>query len=174
MRNLKFIIICLLACISVMPDAAAKKYKWSYGSHALEVYTTGQGAGRTQLVKAWAVAKNADKAIEQAKMDAVTAALFTGIPFDARTHGMGVSNLQPLVKEEQYREYQTLFDDFFKKGDFMQFVRDVNSAYPSGENNVSVSGGRRVGVNLVVDYPGLRYWLEQNGITKGLGGHFRN
>ena len=56
----------------------------------------------------------------------------------------------------------------------MNYVRTVNSAYPSGENNIQVPGGRRVGVNLVVDYPGLRNWLQQNGIIKGLGNHFSN
>ncbi len=74
MRKLTVILISLLACLCVVPASAAKKYKWTYGDHALQVYTTGQGKNRTQLVKAWAVAKNADKAIEQAKMDAVSAA----------------------------------------------------------------------------------------------------
>lgn len=173
MKHFSIIIISLLVCLCVMP-ASAKKYKWAYGDRALQVYTTGQGKNRTQLVKAWAVAKSADKAIEQAKMDAVTAALFTGIGFDEKTHGMGVSNLQPLVTDAQYRENENLFQEFFKKGNFLQYVREVNASYPSGENNVSVPGGRRVGINLVLDYPALRKWLEGNGITKGLGSHFRN
>ncbi|MBD5232431.1 MAG: hypothetical protein HDS66_09840 [Bacteroidales bacterium] len=173
MKHLSIILLSLLACLCVLP-ASAKKYKWTYGSHSLEVYTTGQGKNRTQLIKAWAVAKSADKAIVQAKMDAVTAALFTGIGFDESTHGMGVSNLQPLVNEEQYRENESLFKEFFKKGTFLNYVREVNSSYPSGQNNLSVPGGRRVGINLVVDYPALRKWLEDNGVSKGLGGHFRN
>ena len=172
MKHLKFAIICLIASMCCI-TANAKKYKWQYES-AVEVYTTGQGQNRTQLVKAWAVKGSADKAIEQAKMDAVSAALFKGIPFDASTHGMGVSNLKPLVNQQQYEENQKLFEEFFKKGEFMNYVRTVNSAYPSGENNIQVPGGRRVGVNLVVDYPGLLNWLQQNGIIKGLGNHFSN
>lgn len=173
MKHLSVILLSLLACLCVLP-ASAKKYKWTYGDHALEVYTTGQGKNHTQLIKAWAVAKNADKAIEQAKMDAVSAALFTGIGFDESTHGMGVSNLPPLVNAEQYSENETLFQEFFKQGDFLKYVREVNSTYPSGQNNISVPGGRRIGINLVLDYPALRKWLEEQGIGKGLGGHFRN
>ena len=172
MKFLKICIICLMA-LFICVSADAKKYKWEYGGMT-EVYTTGQGANRTQLVKAWAVAKSADKAIEKAKMDAVTAALFNGIGFDASTHGMGVSNLGPLVKPDEYKEHEGLFLDFFKKGEFLNYVREVNSAYPTGENNMKVDGGRRVGINLVIDYPGLRNWLKENGVTKGLGGHFSN
>lgn len=173
MHKFKYFAVLLLAVLAVVP-AHAKKYKWKYGERSVEVYTTGQGGGRSQIVKAWAVAKSADKAIEQAKIDAVTAALFIGIPFDPSTHGMGVSNLGPLVSAEQYHEFQTLFDDFFKKGEFMGYVSNLNSSYPTGENNMSVPGGRRVGVHLRIDYPGLRQWLQQNGVSKGLGGHFRN
>lgn len=172
-KSARVIMCMVLAVVLGAIPCAAKKYKWSYGG-TTEVYTTGQGAGRTQLVKSWAVGGNADKAIEKAKMNAVDAALFVGIPFDASTHGMGVSNLTPLVTQKQYKEHENLFIEFFKKGTFMQFVREVNSAYPTGENNMKVDGGRRVGVNLVVDYPGLRNWLKENGITKGLDSHFKN
>lgn len=170
MKNLTICILCLLAML-VTFTADAKKYKWIPGEMT-EVYTTGQGANRTQLVKAWAVAKSADKAIVKAKMDAVTAALFNGIGYDQSTHGMGVSNLPPLVKPEEYAANEKLFREFFKKGEFLKYVREVNSAYPTGENNMKVDGGRRVGVNLVIDYPGLRKWLKENNVTKGLGGHF--
>lgn len=172
MRTFKIIMLCMLS-VFISQTADAKKYKWNY-DRSVEVYTTGQGANRTQIVKSWAVAGNADKAIIQAKMDAVSAALFKGIPFDASTHGMGVSNLHPLVSPEQYKENETFFNDFFKKGTFLNYVHEVNSTYPTGENNMKVPGGRRVGVNLVVDYPGLRNLLKELGIGKGLDGYFKN
>lgn len=174
MKRLRVILITLCLITLGISTATAKKYKWEFGDHAVQVTTTGQGKNRMQLVKAWAVAKNADKAIEQAKMDAVTAALFYGIDYDESTHGMGVSNLHPLVTESQYREYEGLFKEFFQKGTFLNYVREINSAYPSGQNNVSVPGGRLIGINLILDYPALRIWLEENGVTKGLGNHFRN
>lgn len=152
----------------------AKKYKWEYNSKVTEVYTTAQGQNGKQIVKAWAIGRNADKAIIQAKMDAIDAALFTGIGYDASTHGMGVANLPPLVSFQQYEENKALFDNFFKMGLFLNYVSNVNSSYPTGENNMAVSGGRKVGINLIIDYKGLHEWLRENGIEKGVGNHFSN
>lgn len=168
-KGILLLLSVTLTCIPVY----AKKYKWEYRSSAPQVTTVSQGQGGKQIVKAWAVAGNADKAIVKAKMDAVNAALFYGIGADESTHGMGVANLSsPLVTDAQYQDNKKLFEEFFKKGEFLNYVNEVNSSYPTGENNMSVPGGRKVGLNLVIDYPGLRKWLENNGISKGLGGHF--
>lgn len=171
MYRLKFVMALVLLLGSVL-TSEAKKYKWELGQ-PVEVCTIGQGKRGTQMVKAWAVAKNADKAIEKAKMDAVTAALFYGIPYDASTYGMGVSNLGPLLDKMDYQENQTLIEEFFKKGEFLNYVMEVNSSYPSGENNIKVDGGRRIGIRLLVDYPRLRQWISDNNIKKGLGDHFK-
>lgn len=167
------LLITLLTFLAILP-IEAKKYKWTYRSSNPEVYLLSQGQNGRQLVKVWAVAGNADKAIEKAKMEAIDAALFYGIPYDPSTHGMGVSNLNPLVTPEQYEKNADLFQNFFKKGDFLKFVRNVNSSYPTGENNMSVPGGRRVGINLNIDYNGLNLWLEDVGIKKKLGDHFKS
>lgn len=173
MKQISLSIVVLLICCCAFP-MSAKKYKWTYGEHPLLVYTTGQGKNRTQLIRAIAVAKNADKAISQAKMNVVEAALFTGIGFDESTHGMGVSNLLPLVSKEQYEANETFFKEFFKQGTFLNFVSELNSNYPTGQNNMAVPGGRRVVVNLVLDYPSLRKYVEDSGVTKGLGSRLRN
>ena len=173
--NLKKQLLFLLLMLSVAVFSAdAKKYKWKYGERVPEVYTTAQGQNGRQIVKAWAIAGSADKAIIQAKIDAVSAALFNGIPYDESTHGMGVANLPAMITPNQYEENKALFDNFFKKGVFLNYVNNVNSSYPSGENNMSVPGGRRVGINLTIDYRGLHKWLQENGIEKGVGNHFKN
>lgn len=172
-KNLGIILtsICFILSINCV---SAKKYKWKYNSHPLEVYSLALGKNGNQLVKSWAVGKNADKAILQAKMDAIEGALFKGIPYDESTHGMGVSNLPPLVSTAQYEENANLFFNFFKTGDFLKYVNAINGRYPTGENNIAVKGGRRIGINLSIDYRGLHQWLEQNGIVKGVGNHFKN
>lgn len=170
-RLLATVVFSLILVFSV---TGAKSYKWEYNSKVPEVYTTAQGQQGKQIVKAWAIAKNADKAIIQAKMDAVSAALFNGIGYDQSTHGMGVANLPPLVTPKQYEENKDLFDNFFKKGDFLNYVNEINSTYPAGENNIAVPGGRKVGINLAIDYKGLHNWLQENGIEKGLSKHFSN
>ena len=170
---IKRLFLCLLFSLTlVFSVCEAKKYKWEYNSRVPEVYTTAQGQQGKQIVKAWAIAGNADKAIVQAKMDAVSAALFNGIGYDQSTHGMGVANLPPLVSSQQYEENKALFINFFKNGEFLKYVSEVNSSYPTGENNMAVPGGRKVGINLTLNYKGLHTWLQENGIEKGLGKHF--
>lgn len=171
--SLKPFLTFLIAIIIAMP-AVAKKYKWEFNSRIPQVYTIGQGKHGLQLVKVWAVGKNADKAIVQAKMDAVTAALFYGIAPDKSTNGMGTADLPPILNDKQYYDNKKLLDEFFKKGEFLRYVKEINSTYPTGENNISVPGGRRIGINLSVDYRGLHQWLQDNGIEKGVGGHFKN
>ncbi|MDE5653469.1 MAG: hypothetical protein K2I48_08410 [Muribaculaceae bacterium] len=174
MKQLNLILLLILGIVFGSGVVEAKKYKWAYGG-AYEVYTTGQSSNGAQLVKAWAVAKNADKAIDQAKMDAVSAAFFTGIAYDVEeTHGMGVATLPALVNSQQYRDNEQLFMEFFKTGEFLRYVSSVHSSYPTGENNVAVPGGRRVCVSLKIDYPGLKRWLEVNGIKKSIGDYFKN
>lgn len=164
-------LVCLLTCM-VSLNVDAKSYKFKYADHAYQVYTTGVGQNGRQLVKAWAKGGSADKAMDNARVDAVAAALFTGISPDESTHGMGVANLPALITKQQYEANKKLIDKFFKKGEFMRYVRDLNTSYPSGENNMSCPGGRRVGINLEIDYPGLRKWLEEKGIKKGVGSYF--
>lgn len=171
MNYFKITILMVLVCVTTF-SANAKKFKWELGK-PVEIFTTGQGRNGTQMVMAWAVARNADKAIDQAKIDAVTAALFYGIPHDKSTHGMGVSNLGPMLSQEDYDLNKTLIDNFFKKGEFLNYVIEINSSYPSGENNIKVDGGRRIGISLLVDYPGLHQWIRNNNIKQGLGDHFK-
>lgn len=153
--------------------AEAKKYKWTYNDHPSEVYTLGVGQNGRQLVKTWAIGKNANKAILQAKMDAVSAALFCGISPDPSTNGMGVANLPALVSRNVYEANKEKFIKFFTTGEFLNYVNNINSDYPTGENNLALDGGNRlVGINLSLDYRGLKEWLMEKDIIKGVGGHF--
>ena len=173
MRLVKLLLITTLLLQICIP-AQAKKYKFKFDSHPIEIYTIGRGTSNSHLVKAWGVGKNADKAIDQAKIDAVVAAFFNGISPDASTHGMGAATLAPLTDSQHYLDNKETFDTFFKSGHFLQYVTPVNSSYPSGENNLGVPGGRRVGINLRLDYNGLRKWLEDKHIIKGFGNYFHD
>ena len=48
----------------------------------------------------------------------------------------------------------------------MNYVKNVNVGYPTGENNIKTSKGRKVGVFVVVMYDNLRKHLEEQGIIK--------
>lgn len=121
-----------------------------------------------KFYKVWGEGKTIDKAMCQAMQDAVAASLFTGVP--GNEHAGLVPALCGSIKAyEEHREY---FDQFFKKGEFLQYVINVNSLYPSGENNVKIRGGHRVGLYVQVKYDSLRVKLERDGIIKGLNEYF--
>ena len=121
-----------------------------------------------KFYKVWSEAGSVNKAIEQALQDAVAASLFTGVQASQS------ANSVPALcgSFEAYEKYREYFDKFFKKGEFLQYVTNVNSQYPSGENNVRTSKGHRVGLYVTVRYDALRKKLEQDGIIKGLNNYF--
>jgi hypothetical protein len=168
MKIIRIAMFLLIILVGASSGTAKRKYKFDLNHDYMVVQTASASQGK--LVKAWAYGKNADKAIEQAKMDAVAAAFFTGI--QPAMDGQGVGTLPPLVNQSKYAEYESFFTKFFTEGEFMNYVREVNSAYPSGENNVNTPQGQRVGINLVLYYDELRQMLEKNGICKSLDDFF--
>ena len=74
--------------------------------------------------------------------------------------------------KDSYELHKDFFDKFFKKGEFMNYVKNVNSNYPTGENNIKTSKGRKVGIHVVVMYDNLRKRLEKEGIVKKLNSYF--
>lgn len=133
---------------------AAKKYKFQLEDH----YQIEQVRGSTSerlLIKAWATASNAKKAIEKAKQDAIAATIFGG------------SNaITPILRHvESFDEHRDYFEEFFTKGEYLNYVEEINSAFPTGENNIQTPEGRRVGILLIVYSSQLREKLEQDGIA---------
>lgn len=166
MRN-TFLSLFLLVLVLSLPTWA-KKYRFqaqpSYEVEQIRVDKDG-----LKFVKAWGIGKNADKAIVQAKQNAVAACVFTGV---AATDIAG--RIPPLCLEgvKAAETHQDYFEQFFVSGEFLQYVSSVNSRYPTGENNVKTDGGRKVGVYLEVKYDALRQKLEQDGIVRGLNDYF--
>lgn len=166
---MKRILFFFLALFMVAGVSNAKSYKFEF-KHTYNVYQIQTGRNGVKVVEAWAIAKNADKAIDQCKMDAVAAAIFTGIP--VAEGAMGVSPIPPLLDAAAYDANKAWFDEFFKKGRFMEFVSEINSTYPTGENNIQCPGGRKVTILLGVREEELRKFLEENGLKKKLSDHF--
>lgn len=168
MKKIVFFYIIFLGFYS---SSFAKKYKFKLDPpFAIEqVRVAKQG---TKFVKSWATAKNADEAIIKAKQNVVAAALFTGI---SPNHEMGAGVIPPLCLQgiNAYNDNKDYFDNFFKKGDFLNYILDVNSTYPIGENNMKTPEGRKVGVYLQLIYDDLRKRLINDKIIKGLGEQFK-
>ena len=145
----------------------AKSYPFKIRhSYAVEVVRVAQQGYK--YYKVWGEAGSVNKAMEQAMQDAVAASLFLGV--EGNEHASSVPAICGSVKA--YEEHKEYFDFFFKKGEFLQYVKNVNSQYPSGENNVRTSKGHRVALYVIVSYDALRLKMENDGIIKGLKSYF--
>ncbi len=168
MRLILRIFLAVVMMVAFGHVAEAKKPNVDL-DHPLTVEMTGVSSGG-YFVKAWAVAKNADKAIEQARKDAFLAALKTGITASANTSG--VTNLPALMTPSQFEDHRIEIAQMITSGEYLNYVQDVSSTYPKGADNVKSPNGRKVGLSLVIDYSGLRAMLQKKGWTKGLNDHF--
>ena len=146
---------------------SAKKYKFDI-NHSCQVEIVRVAQQGSKFLKAWGVAGNADKAIDQAMQDAVTACLFMGV------EGNQIAGkIPPLTSgRDAYEAHKDFFDKFFTSGEFLNYVKNVNTGYPTGENNIATKGGRKVGIYVVVMYDSLRQLLEKEGIIKSLNSYF--
>lgn len=170
MKRIFSVLFLAVALLGVLPVGAAKKHKVDL-EHPTTVKMTGVSSDG-YFVKAWAVSKNADKAMAAARIDAVLASLVNGIQADENAGGAGVTNLPALMTKDQFNEHRSEIESFFSTGEFLKYVRDVSSTYPKGADNMKTPNGRRVGLSLVLDYSGLRKMLQDQGWIKGLNDHF--
>lgn len=163
----KIVLLALVLFLAFGQLNAGKKYKFTFEPpYEIEQLRPGQVVDhyRTQLVKSWALDKNPDKAIIKAQQNAVAAAMFTGI---AQSQVVGASYVPPICGGPQaYEANKDYFDKFFTSGEFMNYVINVNSTYPTGEDNVKTPNGRRVAVYLQLMYGSLQQRLLEDGIIK--------
>ncbi len=163
----KNLLLLLLIVLAIGQVNAAKKYKYTFNPpfEVEEVMIAKRG---TNFVKSWAVDKNADKAIIKAKQNAILAVLFTGI---RGNQVKGTNGIRPICSEGQvvYEQHKEYFDNFMISGEFLEYIKDINSTYPTGPDNIETPNGRRVGVNLQIFNKLLRERLEKDGIITELG-----
>jgi hypothetical protein len=165
------IILLLLSFLIGTSASCAKKYKFALDHDLMVVQTEASAKGKH--IKVWAYGKNADAAIDQALIDAVAAALFTGIKPSVESQGMGIGMLPPLVGQSKYSENESFFKKFFADGEFLKYIERRWGGYPVGDDNIKTPKGRRVGISAILYYDELRKMLEANGINKALNDYFK-
>lgn len=156
-KTLLLIIMCLYMLPSIYMEA--KNYTFSFDSQR-EVYVSRSTKEGTKMLKVTAYGKSADKAIDQAMVDAVAAMLFDGAV------GIGEMESCPAVLLDGrvvYNQNKSFFDSFFKKGDFLKYVKKVNSTYPTGSDNVTTGKGRKIQILLIADWKGLADHFKEAG-----------
>lgn len=156
--------LIFLTLIAMWAFPANSKLKFNISDEYM-VTTSGTGVGGTKFVVVKAYGKDVKEAMAKAKVDAVAAAIFRGLPAG------GGAQATPALSpdgERLYTKYTDYFNRFFdeKSGEYIQFVNFTNSDIPSGANNIQTSKGRQVTVFVQIMHDNLRKRLETDGIIE--------
>lgn len=175
MKKFVCLLIAVIVCLcpgelSAKKNIDKKKYMNDWANY--EVSTISVGQNGTKNLKVWGYGKKIDKAIEQAKKNAVHACLFRGCPGTqtARsTPAIFVNQGNGQVAAENFDYFYNFFEE---NGDYIQFVNMTTDGVPSGQDRREVKGGYKVAINVQVMYDNLREKMKQDGILKNSAGGF--
>ena len=167
-KKLGFIVVVFfLASLTVLGQNKKQKKMAGYLIGNYEVECMGTGMDGTQLIKVWGFGNKPDKAIYQAKKNAVHAIMFKGIH-----GGKPGCMLKPLITNPSaQRIHQEYFNSFFSNGGrYLQFVSQTGDGKV---DRIKISRKEyKVGVVVAVMHSQLRRELEDVGIIKKLGQGF--
>lgn len=127
--------------------------------YSAEVEFTGKEAQGTIILKSQGFGKNQYEAILDAQINAFKTILFQGIP--------GTELNVPLVNNES--EASAMNKDYFKRFfNELYFKKHVMSS-TEASNLIAVKGGKKIAINIKINYNSLRKDLEQNQVIRKFG-----
>ncbi len=162
-------ILLLLAVVAgVSSVSAMSRKKESVRVENFELETIGVGLQGTKVFKIKSYGSSKDKALKQAKRDAVYACIFRGLP-----PGKDAESTPAICCDDDYNQHRAFFDSFFEEnGNYLRYINQVGM--PSGSDMLKVSKGYRVALTVQAMYDDLRKYLEQKGIVSSLAGDLLN
>ena len=135
-----------------------------------EVACIGVGTDGSKLIKIWGYGKKPEKAVLQAKSNALHAVIFKGVTAASG----GCQGIKPIASsysvEEENQEY---FNNFFAPGG--AYLNYISMSGEGGNNMDVVKTDKKiykVGIIVSVMYDAVRNDLEKAGIVKGLNSGF--
>jgi hypothetical protein len=135
------------------------------------VETIGVGQDGTKTMKIWGYGKRVEDAVIQAKMNAVAAVIFRGIP-----GGQGAAATPAILRDPNAAEkHADYFEEFFApNGKYLQFINLTTDGMPSGQDRLRMSRPKqyKVAIYAQVMYDNLRRQLEADGIVRRLDSGF--
>lgn len=167
MKKLMILMVIALAIpFAAQAQKASERRKLFDNWNNYEVETVSVGQDGTKLLKVWGFGKKVDRAVTQAKKNAVHACIFRGIP------GNSTSMATPAICPEPNTLENNLdyFYDFFETGStYLQFVNLTTDGMPSGQDRREVKGGYKVAIYVQVMYDNLKKRLQADGMAKDFG-----
>ncbi|MBO7189724.1 MAG: hypothetical protein J6V55_03975 [Alistipes sp.] len=159
-----FCIVLTSACFAQNKDRRASYKSWENYEISIERV----GVEGTKFVKVWGYGKSVDKAIMNAKKNAVHACIFRGLP------GNTNANYTPaILNDAAYIEHYDYFEQFFAPGGaYLGFVNVTTDGIPSGQDRRKVKGGYKVALYVQVMYDNLKTKLVNDGLKRRLSDGF--
>lgn len=137
--------------------------QWRY-----EIEPVNVGVQGTYLVKTWTYSKNPEKAMEQAKKNAVHGIIFRGFAGKNRVPGQ-----KPLADVNAEKKHKEFFKSFFQDGGkYLKFVNISNDGSVAAGDYLKVGKEYKIGVMVSVNVSELRKDLEDANIIKRLNAGF--
>jgi hypothetical protein len=176
MKAIRLLSILLVATMVFASANAQEKYskkerKAHYSSdYNYEVEIQGVGQDGTKVMKVWGYGKRVEDAVIEAKMNAVAAAIFKGIP-----GGQGAAATPAILRDPNAAEkHADYFETFFAPGGkYLQFLTMTTDGMPSGQDRLQISKKNyKVAIYAQVMYDALRKQLEADGIARKLDSGF--
>jgi len=115
------------------------------------------------LFKVFSYGKNEQECLDKAKMDAIKAVIFRGIPGSESESGLVTES----GADEKYRDYFTIF--FKKGGKYANYVSISNDGSINSNDRLRVGNRLKIGVVVLVKLDALRKELESAHIINKLG-----
>jgi len=172
LKKMKKTILGLLLIVPILAftQSNRKKILAGYTVDNYEVACIGVGTDGSKLIKIWGYGPKPEKAVLQAKSNALHAVIFKGITAASN----GCQGIKPIASslsvEEENQEY---FNNFFAPGgSYLNYIAMTGE----GGNNMDVTKVDKrtfkVGIIVSVMYDAVRNELEKAGIAKGLNSGF--
>ena len=159
--KLKIILFAYL-CMPFLTSGQIQDYK----NFNYEVQFIRTGLQGTELFKVFAYGRNEKQCVENAKLDAIKALLFKGVP--------GSGSQRPMFTElSEMKEHNDYFRSFFKNnGPYLNYVSISNDGSINENDRFKVGNKLKIGVIVSVNKANLRTELENAGVIKKLNAGF--
>ncbi len=162
-------LVFLITIVATNSSCSAQRGKNQAAFYDYEVECMGTGRDGTQLIKVWGYGRNANKAIDQAKKNAVHAVIFRGIAAGKPGCMQRPLSTRPGT-EEKHRAY---FDIFFRDGGrYLNFVAITTDGSIDPKDRLKVGRDYKIGVVVTVMHAQLRKELEAANVIPALGHGF--
>jgi hypothetical protein len=164
------ILILSIFCVNILVLISCRSAKLTdprtSTSYDYEVVFIRTGVEGTELFKVFSYGRNERECIEAAKVNAIKAVLFKGIP------GSGLQ--RPMITEAGAEEkYKAYFNQFFSSGGrYLNFVALSSDGSIDSRDRMKVGGLVKIGFIVSVQKDNLRKELQDDKIIKSLSSGF--